>query len=76
MPAATLQMPASDSVSPHATSGDDHVLQASPAAWITGDGKTLHQETLDSARAAGIAVLIAAAMMLAIIAGIVMLLLG
>ncbi len=76
MRAMTLEMPTSDVAtpqvrSPRATSGEDHT---SPAGLVTGDGKTLHQETFDSARAAGIAVLTAAAMALAILTGLVMLL--
>jgi hypothetical protein len=77
MRAATLEMPPADLLAPRpATSEEDHAARAARAALVTGDGKTLHQETLDSAQAAGIAILGAAAMLLALLTGIVMLLLG
>lgn len=77
MPAATLEMPRSDLLTAHAaTSGENQGHQDSRAALVTGDGKTLHQEMLDSAQAAGVAILGAAAMLLALLTGTVMMLLG
>jgi hypothetical protein len=77
MPAATLATPRPDVVLPRTGPSENvDIASSSPTALVTGDGKTLHQETLDSARAAGIAVLATAAMALAILTGIVMVLIG
>lgn len=65
--------PTSDGFSPHVKPGDGHAF---PAALVAGDRKTPQQETLDGVRAAGIAMLTAAAMVLTILTGMVTLLAG
>jgi hypothetical protein len=77
MPAVTLEMPTANALTRHTTpSADVDVARSEPMVLVTGDGKTLQQKSLDSARAVGIAILVAAAMLLAILTGTVMFLIG
>jgi hypothetical protein len=75
MPAATLEMSTTNALTRH-TSADVDVARSVPMVLVAGDGKRRQQESLDSARAACIAVLATAAMLLAILTGTVMLLIG
>jgi hypothetical protein len=77
MPAAALEMPTTHArawlTTP--TSDSDAGLSA-PMVVVTSNGKTLQQESFDSAQVSGIAILVAAAMLLAILTGTVMFLIG
>jgi hypothetical protein len=77
MPAATLEMPTANARTWLTTPTQDiDAAHRAPIVLVTGDGKTLERESLDSARAAGIAILAGAAILLAILTGTVMFLIG
>lgn len=68
MSATTLEAPAPDLLGPSTKpSTSSSTGQAADAALLTADGKTMHQEAVDSARAAGIALLASAGITLTIV---------
>ena len=74
---ATLNMPSSDPhTSPNATYREVNTNHPACANPVIDDGKTLQREAIDSARAAGFAVLTATVMLVGILSGIGVVLIG
>lgn len=76
MRVATTEMPTPDVTTPRAErSMSNGPQQDSPAALLRGDGKTLYQDAVDSARAAGIALLASAGVVVATVIIVLLLIL-